>query len=216
MANDAVLFPSRQTHIPNITGTNIMNTLSKRHQLITGSLLVALMVATRGHHLPTVQSMLPSASWAVFFLAGIYLRPLWFAGALMALAAGLDYVAITLGGVNDFCVSPAYIALLPAYATLWSAGRWYQNRTQLKAIAPLSLVGSVAISAVLCELISSGSFYVFSGRFATLSVAEFAQRFAQYFPSSLTSIAIWVSIATLIHGAILVARGESVFASGKR
>lgn len=193
-----------------------MTTLSKQYQFITGFILVALMIATRGYHFPTLHNMLPSASWAVFFLAGVYLRPLWFAGALMALAAGLDYVAITLGGVNDFCVSPAYIALLPAYATLWSAGRWYQNRTQLKAIAPFSLVASIAISAILCELISSGSFYVFSGRFTTFSVAEFAQRFAHYFPPSLNSIAIWVSIATLIHGAVLVARSESVFASGKR
>jgi hypothetical protein len=197
-----------------------MNTISKRHQLIVGFILVALMIATRGHHFPTVRGMLPSASDAVFFLAGVYLRPRWFIGVLIAVAAALDYIAITVGGVSDFCVSPAYIALLPAYASLWLAGRWYQrtqlSHTQLKAIAPLPLIASVATSSVLCELISSGSFYVFSGRFATLSLTEFAQRFAHYFPSSLTSIAIWVSIATLVHGAVLVARGESVFASGKR
>ena len=193
-----------------------MSALSKSHQLIAGTVLVALMFATRGHHFPTISNLLPSASWAAFFLAGVYLRPFWFAGALMALAAGIDYVAITFAGVSDFCVSPAYIALVPAYATLWLAGRWYRNRTQLKAIAPLSLIASGAGGAVLCELISSGSFYVFSGRFAALSVAEFAQRFARYFPSSLTSIAIWVAIATLVHGAVLVARGQSVFAAGKR
>jgi hypothetical protein len=193
-----------------------MNTLSKRHQLIIGFILVALMIATRGHHFPTVRGMLPSASDAVFFLAGIYLRPLWFAGALMALGAGLNYVAITVGGVNDFCVSPAYIALMPAYASLWLAGRWYQNRTQLKNIAPILLIASMAIGAVICELVSSGGFYVFSGRFTTLSLTDFAQRTAYYFPPSLISLAIWVSIATLIHGAVLVTRGESLFRSTKR
>lgn len=193
-----------------------MNTLSKRHQLIIGFILVALMIATRGHHFPTVRSMLPSASDAVFFLAGVYLRPLWFAGVLMALGAGLDYVAITAGGVSDFCVSPAYIALVPAYASLWLAGRWYQNRTQLKNIAPMALVVSMTISAALSELVSSGSFYIFSGRFTTLSLADFAQRTAHYFPSSLLSLAIWVAIATLIHGAVLVSRGASLFKSNKR
>ncbi len=54
-----------------------MLTLSKRNQILIGLVLVALMVATGGHHYPAVRHMLPSASWAVFFLAGVYLRPVF-------------------------------------------------------------------------------------------------------------------------------------------
>ena len=193
-----------------------MTTLSKPHQFLTGCSLVALMVATRGHHFPTMQAMLPSASWAVFFLAGIYLRALWFPALLMLLAAGLDYIAISVGGVSPFCISPAYAALLPAYASLWFAGRWYQRRCGLTTIAPLPLIASVSTGALLCEIISSASFYVFSGLFAAPTFIEFAERFSRYFPSSLISIALWVGIATVLHAAQLAARGAPVFTMPKR
>lgn len=193
-----------------------MTTLSKRYQFVIGCILVALMVATRGYHFPTVKTMLPSASWAVFFLAGIYLRAVWLPGLLMALAVGLDYIAITIGGVSAFCVSPAYAALLPAYASLWFAGRWYQSRCGLMTIAPLPLIASVSTGALLCEIISSGSFYVFSGRFAAPTFVEFADRFNRYFPSSLISIAVWVGIATVLHGVVLAARGAPIFSMPKR
>lgn len=192
-----------------------MTILSKRHQFAIGFALVALTVATRGHHLPTLTSMLPSASWAVFFLAGVYLRPAWFAGVLLALSAAIDYIAITVGGVNAFCVSPAYAALVPAYASLWLAGRWYSRHAGLKTLAPLALALSASLGTLACELISSGSFYVFSGRFATTTLAEFTARFSHYFPASLTSLALWVAVAAIIHGAVLVGRGQRVLAAKK-
>ncbi|WP_234406193.1 hypothetical protein [Methylobacillus glycogenes] len=54
----------------------------------------------------------------MFFLAGVYLRPVWAFPALLALAGGLDLAAVTWGGVDNFCTSPAYGFLLPAYGTL--------------------------------------------------------------------------------------------------
>ena len=49
--------------------------LSTRNQLLIGLALAVLMAITRGHHFATVN--LPSASWAVFFLAGVLLKPRW-------------------------------------------------------------------------------------------------------------------------------------------
>src|SRR4051812_40251766 len=105
-----------------------MLTLSRRHQLAVGAVLVLLMAATRSHHFPTISNIAPDASWAVFFLAGFYLRPAWLLALLLGEAALVDCIAIGWAGVSDFCVSPAYIALLPAYSVLWFAGRWVAGR----------------------------------------------------------------------------------------
>ncbi|MFL6623673.1 MAG: hypothetical protein ACJ8NR_13860, partial [Sulfurifustis sp.] len=102
-----------------------MPSLSVRSQAAVGVALIGLIVLTRGYHVTTLAHVLPEASWAAFFLAGVYLRAVWAPALLFAVAALLDYTAVTWGGVSDFCISPAYAALLPAYAALWLAGRWY-------------------------------------------------------------------------------------------
>jgi hypothetical protein len=90
-----------------------MLTLSKTNQIIIGVVLVALIIMTRGHHFASINA-LPSASVAAFFLAGVYLRPMWVLPALVTLCAGLDFAAITYGNTSSFCVTPAYGFLVPA------------------------------------------------------------------------------------------------------
>ncbi|MGB2130126.1 MAG: hypothetical protein ACPHXW_01795, partial [Marinobacterium sp.] len=53
-----------------------MMKLAQRDQLWVGLGLIVLLALTRGQHFASVDH-LPSASWAVFFLAGVFLRPLW-------------------------------------------------------------------------------------------------------------------------------------------
>lgn len=184
--------------------------LSTRHQIAIGIALAALMLATRGQHFPTVKQVLPSASWAVFFLAGVYLRPAWVLAALFGLASFLDFAAINWQGVSDYCVSPAYIALIPAYAVLWFGGRWFAGHYSVKPVALLWLAASVLVSVFVCELISSGSFYFFSGRFAEPTLAEFAGRIAKYFPAFLGSTAFWIATTALVHTAVVVTRNIAV------
>ena len=63
-----------------------------------GLLLAALMVCTRGQHVASLDG-LPSASWAVFFLAGALLRPVWMLPLLFGLASALaDNVAAYVVG----------------------------------------------------------------------------------------------------------------------
>lgn len=184
--------------------------LSTRNQIAIGIALAALMVATRGQHFPTVKQVLPSASWAVFFLAGVYLRPVWTLAALFALASFLDFAAINWQGVSDYCMSPAYIALIPAYGALWFGGRWFANHYAVKPITLSWLVASTLVSVFICELISSGAFYFFSGRFAQPTLAEFAGRIAKYFPVFLGSTAFWIATTALVHTAVVVTRNIAV------
>lgn len=181
-----------------------MMTLSLRAQIVLGFTLVTLMAATRGHHFGALESI-PTASWAVFFLAGIYLSSRWVFPALLAEAALLDFAAVTWGGVDSFCVSPAYGFLLPAYGMLWASGRWYARHHQEKVTTLLPLALSVCVGSALCEFISSGSFYFFSGRFEDTNLIQFASRFVTYLPGSFSAVLFYTSIACGIHTLIRVA-----------
>jgi hypothetical protein len=180
-----------------------MPKLSHLALFLIGVVLVALMIVSRSYHVPAIANVLPSASWAIFFIAGVYLRPTWVPVALLALAAVIDFTAVRVGGVDAFCVSPAYVALVPAYGALWFAGRWYAQRYRFELATLLPLCGAALVGTLACELISSGSFYLFSGRFTDLSFVEFGRRFALYSPHSLISMAFWVAFTAVTHALIL-------------
>ncbi|NOQ93520.1 MAG: hypothetical protein GQ547_02665 [Methylophaga sp.] len=177
-------------------------TLSRQHQIIIGLVLIALMIITRAHHFSTFTN-LPSASWATFFLAGLYLSSKWTFPALLIIAGFIDYFAITWTGVSSYCVSPAYPLLIPAYGSLWLAGAWYAKQYQftLRTLVPLSI--ALTMSIALCTLISSGGFYFFSGRYAEPTFIELGHRFVQYFPSYLANGVFHISIAAICHSLII-------------
>jgi hypothetical protein len=185
-----------------------MLTLKKSHQLLIGLVLVALMIATRGHHFASI-THLPSASWAVFFLAGVYLSPAWAFVGLLALAGGLDFAAVTWGGVSNFCTSPAYPFLIPAYGSLWLAGRWFAKHYSFGVQALPKLGASLLGGSMLAELFSSGGFYFLSGRYAEPTLAEFGARLVKYYPHALETLAFWMGIAIVVHLAFAFARGEA-------
>lgn len=176
-----------------------MFTLSTKNQWLVGGILLAVMLITRAH----VTDHLLDASWAVFFLAGFYLRKVLAFGVFMAVAVAIDYVAITKFGVSDFCVSQAYVALVPAYGALFAAGRWFAGQYQGETLATVGkLVLAVVVGFAVSELISSGSFYFLSGKFAELSVAEFGSRLVKYAPHGLYVTGLYVTVGTFVHVAV--------------
>jgi hypothetical protein len=180
--------------------------LTRNRQTILTLLLALLMLATRGHHYLTPLH-LPDASWAIFFLGGLTLRSRWLFGALFVLASVIDYVAITWGGVSSFCVTGAYLFLLPAYGALWFAGRSCAGRIagsrwDLIPYTLYALAGTLA-----CELLSSGGFYYFSGRFAETSLDEFAARLAAYLPGNLQAVALYLGMVAIVYGLFSLLRG---------
>lgn len=192
-----------------------MTKLPLPHVLPVGLLLAAVMAATRSHHFATALH-LPDASWAVFFLAGALL-PGWLPLAgLLALAAAVDYLAITLGGVSAFCVSPAYAALLPAYGALYAAGRWYARHHQPTLRSLLPFTGAALIGTTVCELLTSGAFYAFSGRFAEPTLAEFGARLLRYFPHAFEGMALYLGAAVIAYAAFAAVAGHGATAAGPR
>ena len=181
-----------------------MLNLSARQQIAISLVLVLMMLLTRSHHWASIHS-LPDASGAIFFLLGVYVRALWVVPALIAASVVIDYVAITWGGVSDFCVSPAYWLLIPAYVVLFAGGRFYARGHRLSLLGLARLVGVALAVVVVAELLTSGGFYFFSGRFAEPTLAGFVPRFEQYFPRMLGTFALYLGAAAAVHVALAAA-----------
>lgn len=174
-----------------------MINLKSKHQVMIGLILALLMLATRFQHFGSTPS-LPDASLAIFFIAGIYLRPALFFGLFLAEAGIIDYVA-TANGADGWCMSPAYLFLIPTYACLWLAGRWYarSHRNTWHTLMPFAT--ALLLSTGMAFLISNASFYLLSGRFPDLGWTEYTARVMHYFPPYLFSACIYVAFTTVLH-----------------
>ena len=174
-----------------------MLNLSRTTQLYIGIALMALMAMTRGSHFPLHN--LPSASWAVFFLAGVLLRPKWVFPLLFAEATIIDVLSVGWINAGHHCMTVAYWMLVPAYAALWFGGRLYAGWHRDQAGSLAVLVPVMTLSALVCNVLSSGGFYFFSGRYEAPTVAGMVERIGHYYPQYLSSLALYVGIAVVLY-----------------
>lgn len=174
--------------------------LSARQRLIAGLGLALLLAATRGQHSALLN--LPSASWAVFFLAGVLLPARWSFPALFLGAVGLDLAGVAWGGASNHCLTLAYWMLLPAYASLWLGGRLYARLHRLQWGSLSQLAGCLLGASLIAHLCASGGFYFLSGRFAEPDLAGLLARIATYYPGSLQVLVAYVAVAALLLGLV--------------
>jgi len=168
--------------------------------------LAALMAATRFDHFGSAVS-LPDASYALFFLGGLYLarsaRTSVAAFSALILEAGLiDYYATSIQGISDWCMTPAYWFLIPAYGSLWFVGRWFALRHSMegKGLVGLALLAWAACSFAF--MFSNATFYLFSERFAAMSATEYASRVTQYYGSYVSVALLYIACAVALHIAL--------------
>jgi hypothetical protein len=181
-----------------------MFTLTPRQQYGIVAILAVLMLLTRSHHWASLHA-LPDASWAIFFLLGVYVRALWAVPALIAASVVVDYVAITWGGVSDFCVSPAYWLLNPAYLALFAGGRFYARGHRLSLLGLARLIGVAVAVVAVAQLLTTGGFYFYSGRFDDPTLPGLVLRLEKYFPPMLGTFALYVGLAATVHVALAAA-----------
>lgn len=174
-------------------------------------LLAALMAATRFNHFGSAFS-LPDASYAVFFLGGLYLAKMARVSAIVFIAllleAGLiDYYATSIQGISDWCMTPAYWFLIPTYGSLWLVGRWVASRPAIqshtaenKGLMMLALATWAASSFAFA--FSNVTFYLFSARFSDMSAIEYASHVAQYYVSYVSVALLYIACAVGIHIAV--------------
>lgn len=173
--------------------------------------LAALMAVTRFNHFGSAVS-LPDASYAIFFLGGLYLSKLGRASAIafavLILEAGLiDYYATSVQGVSDWCMTTAYWFLIPAYGSLWLVGRWFVSggtmnghMTEGKSFAVLALAAWAASSFAF--VFSNATFYLFSEHFADMSALEYASRVAEYYVSYVSIALLYIACAVAMQMAV--------------
>ena len=167
-----------------------MNTSQIAKQLIIAAAIAFFMLLTRGSHVLTSVS-LPDASLVLFLLGGMYLgtglksRAAWFAG-FFALATVIDFGAAAIDPAQGFCLTNGYWGLIPSYAALWLGGLWLANRKdafQKDAfdVVPYALVSMCA--TFVAFVISTQTYYLFSGRFPAKGLVESLQHGWEYLPS---------------------------------
>ncbi len=139
-----------------------------------------LMLLTRGSHVLTHVS-LPDASLALLLMGGLYLRKaLWF-GFFIVLATLIDFGAAAVDSIQAFCLTPGYWGMLPTYAAMWLAGVWLSTQQDSLNIVKFGVASVVATLAAF--VISTQTYYLFSGRFPAEGVIEAMQHGWEYLPS---------------------------------
>jgi len=159
--------------------------------------LVALMAITRVHHFGSAIA-LPDASLAVFFLAGLCFRNRAILVGLLLEAGVLDYVAINAFSVSDWCISPAYLFLIPTYGALWLAGRYSSRFANLDVAAFAYTLSLATLASSVAFLISNGSFYLFSGRYAEMAAYDYATAVAHYYGPYVSTALLYSAIGLVV------------------
>lgn len=162
--------------------------ISAKH-LIIAAAITFLMLLTRGSHVLTSVS-LPDASLALLLIGGLYLRKAtWFA-LFVALATAIDFGAAAVDSLQGFCLTAGYWGMLPTYAVMWLAGVWLSKQENSFDVFKFAFAGLMATT--LAFVISTQSYYLFSGRFPANGVIESIQHGWEYFPSYLGFTAMYL------------------------
>ena len=167
-------------------------------------LLIAVAIAfamllTRGSHVLT-QVSLPDASLTLFLLGGLYLSAnfkmsmAWFV-AFFGLATFIDFGAAALDPLQGFCLTNGYWGLIPSYAALWLAGVWLSKQKNPFAALPFTLVSLSA--TFIAFVVSTQTYYLFSGRFPAQGLIESMKHGWNYLPN-------WMAVNAAYFGLVLI------------
>lgn len=171
-----------------------------KSQLLIAAAIAFFMLLTRGSHTLTPFS-LPDASVVLFLLGGLYLRrAAWFV-AFFVLATIIDFGAAALDPVQGFCLTNGYWGLIPAYGVMWLGGLYLAKTTDTfatKNLLSYSLLS--AFTTFVAFVISTQTYYLFSGHFPAQGVIESLKHGWEYLPgwmgfSALYFAIVWLSVA---------------------
>lgn len=167
-----------------------LNQAHKASLLIVAS-IAFIMLLTRGSHVMTHVS-LPDASLALFLIGGMLLRKLAWFFLLTLLATVIDFTAATVNSYFAFCLTAGYWGMLPTYAVMWLAGLWLSKQDSPLSLVQFALTGIIA--TFLAFVISTQSYYLFSGRFPNAGLLETLQHGWNYLPSYMGFTLMYLSV----------------------
>ena len=162
--------------------------ISSKHLAIAAA-LAFFMLLTRGSHVLT-HVALPDASLALLLIGGLYLRKtVWLVGFVM-LATGIDFSAAAIDSLQAYCLTIGYWGMLPTYAAMWLAGVWLGK--QSNGLDALKFSLAAMVSTLAAFVISTQTYYLFSGRFPNHGLVETMQYGWNYLPSYLAYTAMYL------------------------
>ena len=168
--------------------------------------LALVMMVTRVGHFGEAGGP-PDASWAIFFLAGLWLQNARAFPVFFALGWVADLIAFSLGTPTD-CYSLAYLFLIPAYGSLWAAGQWLAafssheestdqgslgSRSGVKGVFMLAV--SVVGSAVVCFAWANLGMWWFADSAMTYSFGAYLNAVSVYLPGYVLTMAMYLTVA---------------------
>jgi hypothetical protein len=162
--------------------------ISSKHLAIAAA-LAFFMLLTRGSHVLT-HVALPDASLALLLIGGLYLRKAaWLVGFVM-LATAIDFSAAAIDSLQAYCLTIGYWGMLPTYAAMWLAGVWLGK--QSNGLDALKFSLAAMVSTLAAFVISTQTYYLFSGRFPNHGLVETMQYGWNYLPSYLAYTAMYL------------------------
>ena len=149
-------------------------------KIILAAVIAFFMLLTRGSHVLTSVS-LPDASLALLLIGGLYLRKAaWFV-LFAVLATVIDFSAAAIDSIQAFCLTDGYWGMLPTYAVMWLAGIWLGK--QANSMDVVKFTGASVAATLAAFVISTQTYYLFSGRFPDAGIVESMQHGWEYLPS---------------------------------
>ena len=162
--------------------------ISSKHLAIAAA-LAFFMLLTRGSHVLT-HVALPDASLALLLIGGLYLRKAGWLAFFVVLATAIDFSAAAIDSLQAFCLTVGYWGMLPTYAAMWLAGVWLGKQSNVLDAAKFSL--AALVSTLAAFVISTQTYYLFSGRFPNHGLVETMQYGWNYLPSYLAYTAMYL------------------------
>ena len=179
-----------------------LNKIFLNKHFAIAAVITFFMLLTRGSHVLTHVS-LPDASLVLFLLGGLLLkRAAWFV-AFFVLATVIDFGAAAFDPAQGFCLTDGYWGLIPAYGAMWLGGLWLakqQDAFSAKSIAVMNYVLVSLGTTFVAFVISTQTYYLFSGRFPAEGLIESIQHGWEYLPnwmgfSMMYFAFVWLSVA---------------------
>jgi len=163
-------------------------------------ILSALMIMTRPYHFASALH-LPSASLAVFFLGGFFLKTHKTFWRFFALSVCIDLASSYARGAFGDCITVSYPFLVVGYFALWQTGKWcaFNAKQANIALAVTKNLAALFIASSFAFFTSNASYYFISGKFPDLSWLQYSSRVAKYYLPYIQSPFLYVIVALAIY-----------------
>ncbi len=157
----------------------MMQVFSKNNLLLI-SFLVFLIFLTRGSHFLTEFSI-PDASLIVFLTLGLFIPSILLFCLFFILTAVIDFGSGFFDNSLAFCLTDGYWGLIPTYLAMFVTGKLIKNYDIKFNLFFVALL----LSITLAFIISTNTYYMFSGHFGNPSLLESILQGWNYYPGYL-------------------------------